>query len=706
MAEKRSPRTRIEAYSRHCESLLRDIKDVLSDQEDAKKWEIRYAVDFSEIRSYLQPQESHESAPMPDSWASDPFRQFSVLAEFFKNKRIILTEPHAFELQDFYNNEITRTAGDFADVFLDAVEGMQRLRTSRKFKRMQTLATHAQRGQLSTKETEEAIEFFTVNAPVLVAIAEGADLSAMKRLRRLMEEDHFIDLDEIAPDDHGFQEVEVARLFDEIKRRRLERAQPFRSEATDNDARAIELLRAANWSLISKRQRILLVSRSSSMSEAIDVRRKTSPLWHDVPRFVRHPRVFSAAYRPPEGSGVEDFLRDLRFRKELLELFVENARNTLETDELTPEKMGELEKLLGKIQDTQEDFLGGENLANALRGRDLLPAAGANQQLAHVLLSYLRGHLFESARRQIRKILDEATRTLGVLGGKMEVLDSEFGSVLYPIMLTNRELTAHIAKHALKWTITVREAASLFEKAATPGVSNEEFLFMIGISLGAVNKWKVAKRSVVHAIALAEQARKPLAEARFFHAHCLRKLFRRSRGKHEDHLRHLRHAIAEIDAAAEECQAFDARHLNEKGILLANLLGEGEGRREDVEATFQQALAAEHTPKLDVQIRNNLAFLFSEEPDNQVKAVEYLDDLERVLFKNYDLDGWPGFAADTLIYGRYKVQKDSAEIAQLARWRDAIKPILDKNDLTSGDREQIRGHMEEIDQTIQECGGV
>jgi hypothetical protein len=705
---------KLRRYIEHCRKLIRDLDHVIEDYKFATSTDkVQYAADFSEIYNYVLPGKSHESAPFSDGWVTaDEKRQYSILSQFFKRKRIILPEPYALELWGFYDQLVAGVFADEAERFAAAMTQLKAVLDDPDSKHIQNLAAVADKRDLTENEIRDAIEYFEKNASVLVAFTSGALLDPVRRVQELVRENTFVDLESVIPMPLQLDEARINQRFKEIHKRRS----PETAESSSyNDAKAIEQLRAANQ-LLAPDKYLLLVSRSSTMATVIDEeRQQDEEPWRGVRPFVRHPRIFSGAYRPADGMSQDEFIHSLVVRREELELFVRTASDALEqrpvTGTVNPPGVSKYETLYQMILKIQDKWSSGETLASAIETAPSSSGGGKQEQLARELLKFLRDDkaLIDRVRMRIQEIFEETARGLGVLGARLQSADlTSPGSVLYPLRFHDSMLTQRVMALAERWTITVSEAALLFDEAAKHTTRNYDFLLAIAVSLGAIGRWSIAELYVEHALRIAEsEPDLPAHEAHFFRALCLRKSLA-SEEPPEVNLDRLVRGIQEI--ALARAAAADPRYLNELAVLHGLLLDESipdsftfpeDVRvidRDAVAKMLLDALKLDPLPKLGVQIRNNLAYISLHGSDD-AKATMYLEQLEDFLTKTYPRTKWPSFVLDTVLYGHFRLYKGD-DISIVKGWLDELRPVTQRRDMTPAELRPVVAHINAMQEAI------
>lgn len=708
----------LSTYVQHCKVVVRDIDYVMADRKlQADNWTIRYAVDFSEIFSYTLPFKNPETAPMADGWAEDALQQFYVVSRFFARKEIILLEPYALELRGHLDNLMTESYDESAELLLLAMKDLKTLLTSDgAASEVMMLALESADRKLSGDEAKRAIAFFEEQAPSLVAYVRGADLPPLARLKRLLRLRPFIDIESLAP---GAAGKAVKENIEKIAKYLTARRQSGRPGSDYLDALAIEQVRCVNQDLEPRKIRLLLVARSLYMMRAVE--QYATDL--GMPRFVRHPRIFAAAYTP-EGGHSRQSLADLSLRRESLQIFINSvdraflhsyARNAFSTgsdgDGRASDAIVNLQSSLEKIK---HDSSSVESLSSAFVAEGELPLTPKDPQVsprrtAHKLLEYLRDkdrNICRYAVKHIRKIIDDVRRERDRLGVKLQstVTQTELGNILYPIEFetpTLRECVEELARH---WSVGVEGAASLVECAAESSASEYEQLLAMAVSLGIIGRWDVAAKYSDYALHIGRDSKTRLHEGYFWYAVCLRK----NSGVAESpvqSIERIKKALESIETArVARREAVDSsddpRYLKEEAALLLEWRQmanspENESLRDSspsprtVEEKLKTALAVAQDPKLLVQIHNAFCYLYISEDDRE-NTEKYLKLLEESLQPYHPVV--PSFIKDTIVWGQFKLAAEQASASQLEGFLDSLDAITRSLDLTSFEKDMVRMH--------------
>lgn len=678
MERSRDVLSKIEKYARHCHRLVRDIDHVLQDQQLIREeWTLNYAVDFSEIHSYILPEAEHRQSI--DGWVrADAVDQFVTLSRFFANQTLILPEPYARELEAFVralvSQTITKELGQLVDTYSasnsqDAVE-------------VQRLAAEAEQRHLTDDEIEKVISFFEHNGIILAARARGGGWNALDRLSALLSRRSFISLEEVTGlDSISLDESAVRRSFLELESRRRGHA-----AANYHDAVVIEQVRAANQLLAPRKQLVLLVTHSIHMADVVD----------SGYGFVRHPRIFSAMYRPPSGDMADSFLLMLAARREALQLFLVAAQAALgraENDLPDDRSLSTISSMMSRIQ---EDWSSGENLASTLTGE----GEKENEENAFELLRMLRNRddLVLAVRGRLAQILHELQRFHSLIGFSLQSESSggeSAGSIPYDIDLEAPVLREHLAAMSKRWTSSLSESLDLLHLLAADAYAEHDVLLSLAACLGAFGHWPVAAKYADLAVRQFSESGKSAYEAIFFASVCRRKsVVGLQRSKVSAILREALHLLDECDASR---QAKDPRILHERALLLIALMDEGESvTRDFIASLLHAALALDPPSRLRLQILNSrLVF----EIRTHGEAAQALVELQQELSEQFDSRSiWPPLVVDTTIYAAFRLHGTTAPTIVLQTWLEELRSV--SAELSPQERVWVDRHLAEINAAL------
>jgi hypothetical protein len=702
----------LDAYIAHCRVLLRDVGHALYDYRiRTAGWTLLYAVDFSEIYSYVMPGDSHEHAPIGDGWSNDTERQFYVLSRFFGERDILLPEPYALELAGFVeliaSKQYTTTSRSYLRARQETLKALDSADAKKMFERMKRVG----REPLTDEEVERYFRFFERYTPNLVAFVRGLDLSPFDRLKDLLMQRTFEPLERKFPG--AAARVDEART----KRRFLwlgERRAHTNPASNLIDARALGDIEAVNDMLVPARTRVLLVSRSTYLMEVAEAEAPAGEV------FVRHPRSVSTAYlATPTGVSLADE-GELQIRHQSLLAFIsaaEEAQKKLQKadgatahtadilsikDDSTKKTLRELlERIQGEWRHV-EAYASGLTKAGETRFRK-----SSKKAVAVELLSLLRDPTKLRSRMvdHIRQIFREVRRDRDRVAFRLQREMVSRGSIVYPIHFEDDNLRNATERLATGWTSNIADSETLFE-AAIECSSDYDCLLGIALSLGALGRWPLAKQYVNYALV----SRQPGArrEGLFLQGVMTKRMSIENQSLAEAQER-MQDALECVEEAIKEHAGVDPRYFNERATLklwliefarspeaatAANLDGITCSAAK-VAAELREALPLA-TGKLRIQILNNLCYAYLLDDDAK-QMPEALDELKTTLSSAYpDRSKWPAFALDTVVYTTYRLQRHTASARVLKAWADELVAVLEQEDVSSQERRVIGGHAVEI----------
>lgn len=689
-----------EAYVRHCRALLSDIEFALADLTDREHgWRFRYAVDFSEIYAFVLPADSHEGAPFSDGWSTGDavFRQFFILSRFFGEHGILLPEPYAVELSGFIDKLTTNVFSSAAARYIEGLKDVQTVLALPETERILNRARGVDASSLSDAEVEEIFAFFTEFTPNLVAFARGFDLTPFERLRNLLRQRQFVELESVVPElfDHVDENRKRARFEALMSRRKNVHA-----AANFVDAAALEHVEAANDVLKARKERVLLVSRSSHMFSVIAASAGTP---RDV--FIRHPRSLPLVLDPATAPSRQE----LQARRASLEAFIEAAAVAsarMPSDSIAERDRHAQRDFISRIQDEWASVEGYTIALTSLGETETDPQS--KRTLAIELLSAMRQReqLRQRVRNEIRAIFREVRREHDTAAFRLQTSTPppSKGSVPYRIDFEDLGLRIRTERVCERWFASLADAESIFE-AAIQIEDEYESLLGIAISLGAIGQWRIARHYVDHALLGRPEGMR--REGLFLRAVTYHRMTMEAESLAAGVSRMTR-ALQSVEAAIEEHGGIDPRYFNERAVLKLRLLdfarsnGEESIDRqtftiEQAEAELTAALATEMSPTLRIRILNNLCYSYVATGDRERTAAA-LEQLEAALTARHaDRTEWPAFLTDTIAYGAFRLHGDRATPEMLKAWAQELSVIASRADVSYQESRLIQTHAAEIE---------
>lgn len=306
-----------------CRRLANDIDRMIDDIDRLiQEWEVRYAVDWSEIRAYVDPDSSVVEMKIFSDDGDDISRanQNAVVNTllFGLNRKPVLLAPYAVEFQS-YMSHIRRlerqSPGSVAERLKTARNEVDQLLNSDEGKNISELVTRIRHDPQSVGDDDlhTIVDYVEANVGNLITLLQRGVFSPREIVDGLLRRRPFDDLSALSPQPARLDPSELLvneqtaeRWESELKRRRGDRVGP-----NYRDAYVMMLLEAVNAELEKSKTRLCLVTRSEHM-HAIMEDETEKGLWGGKQgNLLRHPRSFVAS----QARGFED----LQQRKERLE---------------------------------------------------------------------------------------------------------------------------------------------------------------------------------------------------------------------------------------------------------------------------------------------------------------------------------------------------------------------------------------------------
>ena len=307
----------------NCRTLVSDLLGLVNDARLVREgWTLHYAVDFTEIFSYVKGADLWRFMRIFDDEREDTTRaanDFILEQLLLGQQSAILLSPYVIELKSFsqrLTGEAARTA------MAETVQAHRELDTlvrSEDFRaRRQQLDTISGREiDADTRATVEAslLSYLEQNAATLLRLALPKE-SPLQRLHRILAGGQLKTLAYL-----GFNESQIRVDSSRIGQlaRELSTKRPAASYgASYFDVLALEILEAANTRLLPKHERLLFVTRVKALHDLAEERRTAGVAWD----FLRHPRLYRAQFDlRPDGAHRRD-VEDLEAVLEAMRTFV------------------------------------------------------------------------------------------------------------------------------------------------------------------------------------------------------------------------------------------------------------------------------------------------------------------------------------------------------------------------------------------------
>ncbi|HKR63362.1 MAG TPA: hypothetical protein VJZ00_06485 [Thermoanaerobaculia bacterium] len=694
-------------YIKHCEALLRDVRDAIADEDDRadRGYKFRYAVDYSEIYSYIIPGRSHETAPIADGWSNDPERQFYVLSRFFGEPGILLPQPYAVELGTLVDEMGKKDFKDLAKTFLDARKEIPKIFEMQQTKDiLDRIADGSSAQMLTAAELDELFEYFETYAPKLIAFARGMDLDPFDRLKDLFRRGILTPFEKDYPDvDEFFDEARAQRRF-----KLLSVIRPLTTAAANHiDARALGEVEAVNELLEQRgeKTRVLLISRSQHL---MTIARSEVP---DGPVCVRHPRTMSASYRTDGRVALAD-RREMKIREQSLIAFIDGAEEVQKKilsgesahgGDILDAKDSKGKTLRSHLETIQSEWRNVEAYATGLTDEGETRAKKKSRKKDAIdVLNYLRDpdRLRKRIVDEIQKIFGAVRRNRDTVAFHLQRKTASRGSVVYPMKFRDPALQQATEELSADWSTTLDDAKRLFD-VAIRCEDDYECLLGIALSLGAIGRWPLAKQYVEYA--LVGRDPRQTREGRFLRAITIKRMSIEEESSARTFTR-MQTAIESLEELIKETSTVDPRYYNERAALKLWLI-EFANRPESApvaKATLLPQLVASEledalahaTGKVKLLILNNLCYAHLLEEDAEQKTA--LKNLRNALTDMYsDRTSWPPAMVDTVVYTSFRLRGKDAKKEDLLGWAEELREVGRTSQVTQ-ERHVIATHANEI----------
>lgn len=721
-------------YIRDCSSLLADLEDFSSDYELSRLgWTINYAIDFSELHAYVLPEQSAQGvkAFVDDDAQVAHALQLRASQRIFRSaeRKPILLSPYVVELEAFVRSQAKRDFIALGDAIANAVAEYRRLRETGDLPWVESLARRVHEGgPITATEEERAQRFLEQHAVALVGILGDNSATPRKRLRALLSEGAFQDLESLVGDeftpDLRFAE-EVQRQLD-VARPRAPTEHHAEKSSNHLDAFAIALIRDANRKLEPKKIRLRLVSRS------VHMRRVCAQLaveWEGSGgNPVRHPRFFSA-FHATVGNRGDDALAQLEVMRKSLEVFLQSYSSA--------EHNGSLETfaaMQGKIAELKHLWRTSLGLASTLQTSAEVAPSGEIRMLSALVRT--EGGLRHRLERRVVELADEMQRdyqALGLLVGA-EVNPERRGLLEEHIKSWEREDGALLGSslHYMPYVLEFHSAdiQAALTRSDTPfsgiaelrGGLDSERLLAMAYFFGSWGEWAMAERYCDLALEERDFAARfsgnedpapgGIYEAYYFKAVCIKEQAR-SPERLNEALKLLERAEA---AKCNDSQLpDDPRYLKEKAAIAFlwhdmvhrqpefatsqyKMPSEGEAVDWSTQALATVQNSTERSARLlQAQIHNNLCYYFGGKRTAQARSLAnaHLERLEHVqrCISSKDIKKWPPNVLDTVAWTRWNLADGNVTQRDIDTIERLFQLALSNIKLLPEERSQIAGHL-------------
>lgn len=599
------PRDILRTYLGDCHVLLEGLQEMLDDIEfRLRGGEVRYAIDFAEIFSYIVP-ESRSRFFNVFSYDMDEQENISlerlILRSLFyeatRNSDAtlaphILLPPYLTELENFTKH---LSQQDFDSIIRSAIKAFELearvLNDDANFRIIFAMKTKDTDYQLTEEERIKLNNLVADQDHVFAKLLSPPSQQTRLEIKRLFEAGVFAGLDTLVKFHFDFDDPLLEQIYDRLFKLRTNTPQG----ATRFDAIAMTVVEQANNYLqeSNPQVRLCLVSRSYHMRKIYRERRYINE--NRLKPLLRHPRMFNmiSIIKNRQLSDQRDEIKD-RIRK--VQGFVMAAKDALslsETDDLDMELYDEL------LRSIRKDWILKES-AVAAKSELITPhidlfASGLSQQardFIYILKNYnsVKNIVLEQLQSlytvsDARLNTDQALLGFAFQGSYQNTLselnidDKNTNFIMLHANPSVMPYSAEFYSEAARRLITVLSDHKdlgwynliLFFREVFQGEPEFERWFLMAYILGAMNKWELAESYCKQALLVNRVANVPQFEAKLLFALCLRKS-KRNFDRHLQALKYINWGIEERYKYFGN-QINDARYLKEKGthILIMHM---------------------------------------------------------------------------------------------------------------------------------------
>lgn len=724
-------------YVQDCKNLQKDLEGFLDDLRfEQRGGVVRYAVDFSEIYSYVFPEDNLNQMRI---FSHDTDEQARVIQQrafhelFVRPKRLILLEPYLIEFSSWDNRVRNRYFREVVTLAAQALGEADTLIRRGELWRIDKFISLLEEkdSEINDSELREAINFIEENAVHLVKLS--ASHEPLTRLNNLLKDQRFDSLDKFLGRHIEPNEGTTNRWYRELRQRRKAGA----AAASYLDAIAVAIVQVTNERMAKHKIRVCLVTSSRHMHDVEDLLSG-----NEVTRMLRHPRCFSSL------SIFENEPNAVMIQK--IASMETSVRVFLESNKSAPyeQDSAELQQDIDKIAEQWHRSTGLAISMIVSASADSRQSNNDKSSIETLLTKYkcltqLMGSR-EKTREQIRARIDELTTAierdyqvlgLGIHEGsahrkdileknlryqvneKKSILTSDLYAMPYTLQFFSPALSSWAArlkgKQEISWDDTIR----MFRQGIEADLGYERLLF-IAYLFGAWNDWLVAEMYCELALSEYEEAQKisgaipPQHEALFFSAVCLRK-HAPTPDRYRLALRRLYEARQSRKISLNDQNYEDPRFLKEQAALILRWNEKANDEKEkslwktsDLPSPDQaisisnQALKSitDEDRGLKSQIYNNLCYHFSNVQNERANNItrEYLQKFEDEQKHELDLKRWPPHYLDTMVWARWKIQRERLSQQEYEKLIEHLDTALEYPDLLEEDKELYRRHREQI----------
>jgi hypothetical protein len=536
----------LQQYVEYAERLSTDLDVCIEDlkfRDDHGM--LHLAVDFSEVHSFLVPDE------LDDSWLwpglTEPTKaivEHSALSEVLTGPpKPLLLPPYTLEFQSFLANQRAGVEDSFLKLVPQATRLFEELMEAPDATAMLALASSVDAGKrtLTPEELKQAVTFFETHAADLVSLIRGEVLEPLARTRRFLQTSPFASLDSVVHIRLTGREREVTARFNRLQRIRG----AGKEGATFVDALALEYVKRANDELRRRgeKARVLLVSRSSNLRRLLKDERDAG-LWSNGD-ILRHPRMF-APLAWHARRAFQSAIPQLTATKSSLDLCRRSAAFRLlgGSDRLEHSRSDTM--LIDMMEDLKAQILrlvemgGGVNESRVVTAKGAKGRTMENDVLRLLGMVRNRDEFLNAVAERMAEINAQVDREHEMLGVMLHSEDSVAREIAVTGSRSERMVVPRLGRvpyglrfrtpSFLEWLdelrgkeVTRRDLLGLFTRAAQATADHYEMLLFMAYTLAIVGHYELANDYTVRALESAERhGRSDRDEATFFHAFCAR----------------------------------------------------------------------------------------------------------------------------------------------------------------------------------------
>ena len=661
----------LDKYVKDCKKLKRDLEHTIRDLNFQQEGGvIRYAVDFSEIRDYVLPDEEANNFFLFLEESKDIaylLQRYALKRLFLKtSEKLILLAPYSIELNDFliqlkqnlFNNQLNKIYGVSKEIkkILDDDNYLKFEDIVRKINSQRT-----ELELLSEEERNFIIEFLEKNAYNLLGFLEIQSQldQPIDVIRKLFQDERFDSLDKLVETDFSLN----SEIRDNQTTNRWYESLIAKQGINKNsrlDAIAIAAIEKANQELLSqgKKTKLLLVTRSKRMHDLFYKELKNE-LWAE--NLLRHPRVFDilakaegiADDRKNQIDNLKEKLNTLEF---FLTLVSDSKLDSLQVNDWN--HIGDVqtyeflqENIIKKIK---KQWKSKENLAVFLEKPSPLYSQQKWKKYSEkvmLIANFLASPniLKDTVFNKLRELTTYWQQSNLLLGFDLQSSDSQkllreyLESEKYPNKYVLNTLDSLFSIQFYSKAVEpilnlfrkqkkidfIKIIESLQQEFSKEKESDYEIILFMSSILGALNKWEFAETYCKLAIDVAKESSPSednvlSHEGHFFLAICLRKWSgKNNKGSNKsrqfnrfnrclESINHLNTAIETKKQIIQLQSLEDPRYLKEKGLQILRL---------DIYfKEFEHNLEEELTPRHGIMLLEKALELSSE---NQLKIQIY-----------------------------------------------------------------------------------